>query len=373
MSQSKMNRVVRLAQAARKRGLDWVLCMLPENIFYFSGFRTMLYTKFIGILVPIKDDSDAVLIASAVDERLVRGKIWSPHWFKKTLLWGVEKGYEHRTPWDALKTCLTLGTRLGVDAIQFSFYRQLLQHFPGLQVEDLQSEILELRSQKDDEEIKRVAEAYQLAMKIMARIPEWLQEPMTEAKLAAKVNFMASTEGADGWLFPTLVSCGEKILATHSPPLPLPLEPHKLIRVALGLQLDGYGSDIIRTYCIGQPPAEIVPIKNAFYEAQGAVIEMIRPGVTTTDLLAKVKEVYKKRGCLDHWRNLIGHGLGLTIHEPPTISGDDRTVLRENMILAVEPGLRCLPHGAFAHCDGVKVTADGCERLSGGLMDLVIV
>jgi Xaa-Pro dipeptidase len=373
MSQSKMSRVSKLAQVAKVRNLDWVLCMLPENIFYFSGFRTMLYTKFIGVLIPVKEDSEAVLIASAVDERLVRGKIWSPHWFKKTLLWGVERGYEHKTPWDALKTCLVPGARLGVDAIQYNFYRQLLQHFPGIEVEDLQNAILELRSQKDDEEIKKVGEAYKLAMKIMARIPEWLQEPMTESKLAAKVNFMASTEGTDGSLFPTLVSCGEKILATHSPPLPLPLEPHKLIRVALGLQLNGYGSDIIRTYCIGQPPQEIVPIKDAFFEAQEAVINMIRPGVTTADLLAKVREIYKKRGCIDNWRNLIGHGLGLTIHEPPTLSGDDRTMIRENMILAIEPGLRCPPHGAFAHCDGVKVTAGGCERLSGGLMDLVTV
>ena len=373
MTQDKMTRVSRLIQTAKAQDLDWVLCMLPENIFYFSGFRTMLYTKFIGVLIPVKDDLEPVLIAPAVDDRLVNGNIWSPHWFKKALVWGVEKTFEHKSPWDALKTCLSPGMRLGVDAIQFNIYQQLLQHFPGLDVQDIQSEILAIRSQKDEEEIKKVAAAYQLAMKIMTQVQQWLQEPMTESQLAAKINYMATNEGADGYLFPTLVSCGEKILATHSPPLPRPIEPNKLIRVALGIQLDGYGSDLIRTFCVGQPPSDVLPIKNAFFEAQQAVIDMIRPGVSTADLLAKVKEIYEKRNCLNNWRNMIGHGLALSIHEPPAIAGNDRTEIRENMILAVEPGLRCLPHGAFAHCDGVRVTTDGCERLSEGMMDIVSV
>ena len=373
MDQTKRDRILRLAELGKDQDLDWILCTLPENIFYFSGFRTMLYTRFIGVLVPVKEDREPVLIASYIDRRLVQEKIWSPHWLKETVLWGPGAEYEDKTPFDALKHFLNPGNRLGVDAIQYDFFRQLTEIFAGLEVVDLQQGILNIRMVKDAEEIKSISSAYQLAMKVMAKIPEWLQKPMTEIELAAKMTHMATLEGADGALFPTLVSCGEKMLAYHSPPLPRPLKPNELIRIAFGPQIDGYGADVVRSFCIGKPPKEVLPKKDAFFEAQNAVISMLRPGVSSTELLGKVEAVYTQKGCLANWGCNIGHGLALTIHEPPRIAGTDRTVMHENMILAIEPGLSCPPYGAFAHCDGVRVTAEGSERLSDGMMDLVVV
>jgi len=66
--------------------------------------------------------------------------------------------------------------------------------------------------------------AYRLAEKIMAQVPGWLENPMTESELAAEMTRAASIEGAEGTIFPTLVSCGEKMLAYHSPPLPRPIK-----------------------------------------------------------------------------------------------------------------------------------------------------
>jgi len=373
MNQDKFKRIQVLTELGRDSDLDWILCMLPENIFYFSGFRTMLYTRFIGVLVPVKEKREPVLIASYIDRRLVQEDIWSPHWFKETLIWGPGAEYEHKTPWDALKVYLTSGMRLGVDAVQLDFYEQLMEVFPGTEVVNLQKEILDLRMVKDDDEIQKITTAYSLAEEIMALVPEWLGEPMTEAELAAEMTRAATIEGAEGTLFPTLVSCGEKMLAYHSPPLPRPLKENELIRVAFGPILDGYGSDILRSFCIGKPPNEVLPLKDAFFEAQEAVVDMLRPGVTSSELLKKVEAIYTDRGCLKNWAYNIGHGLALTIHEPPRIAGADETVMRENMILAVEPSLGCPPYGAFAHCDGVKITAGGAEWLSTGLRDLVIV
>jgi len=373
MNQDKLKRIQALTELGGDSDLDWILCMLPENIFYFSGFRTMLYTRFIGVLVPVKEKREPVLITSYIDRRLVQEDIWSPHWLRETMIWGPGAEYEHKTEWDALKVYLTPGMRLGVDAVQLDFYEQLRKIFPGIEAVNLQKEILDLRMVKDDDEIEKVSNAYKLAVKIMARVPEWLQQPMTESELAAEMTRAATIDGAEGTLFPTLVSCGEKMLAFHSPPLPRPLEKDELIRVAFGPIVDGYGSDIIRSFCIGTPPAEVLPLKGAFFEAQEAVVDMLRPGVTSSELLKKVEAIYTDRGCLKNWAYNIGHGLALTIHEPPRIAGADETVMRENMILAIEPSLGCPPHGAFAHCDGVKITAGGVEWLSTGLRDLVIV
>lgn len=373
MEESKRKRIQALTELGKGCDLDWVLCTLPENIFYFSGFRTMLYTRFIGVLVPIKEEREPVLITSYIDRRLVLENVWSPHWFKETLLWGPGTEYEHKTPWDALKVCLTPGMRLGVDAIQFDFYQQLIETFPDTDVINLQQEILDRRMVKDDEEIQKVETAYKLAEKIMAKVPEWLQHPMTEAELAAEMTRAATIEGAEGTIFPTLVSCGEKMLAYHSPPLPRPLKENELIRVAFGPVVEGYGSDVLRSFCIGRPPSEVLPLKDAFFEAQEAVVDLLRPGVTSAELLKKVEEIYTNRGCLGNWAHNIGHGLALTIHEPPRIAGADQTVMHENMILAIEPSLGCPPHGAFAHCDGVRITTKGAQWLSTGLRELIVI
>jgi Xaa-Pro aminopeptidase len=373
MDHSKQKRIQALTDLGKDHDLDWILCMLPENIFYFSGFRTVLYTRFIGVLAPVKEDREPVLITSYIDRRLVKEDIWSPHWFEETVIWGPAAEYEHRDPWDALKVFLSAGMRLGVDAIQYDFYEQLIDVFPDLKVVNLQPKILDIRMVKDEEEIQKVKAAYQLAEKIMARVPDWLQQPMTEAELAAEMTRAAAVEGAEGTIFPTLVSCGEKMLAYHSPPLPRPLKDNELIRVAFGPVLDGYGSDVLRSFCKGRPPAEVLPLKDAFFEAQEAVVDLLRPQTTSADLLNKVEEIYTKRDCLGNWAYNIGHGLALTIHEPPRIAGTDQTVMRENMILAIEPSLGCPPYGAFAHCDGVRITKEGAEWLSTGLRDLVVV
>ena len=374
MSVNKMERIERLVAAGQARGVDWILCTLPENIFYFSGFRTLFYTRFIGVLVPVKVKREPVLVVSFIDRKIVEEKFWSPHWFAEVAMWGPTAAERYKSPWEALKAYLQPGMSLGVDAIQYDTYEQLVQSFPGLRVTNVQSDILSLRMVKDEEEIRKVAHAFALTEKVMAMIPGWLQRPMTEAELAAEIYRAARREGAEEIFYPVLVSCGSKMLAFHSPALPRPIKENELLRVALGFQAEGYGSDLVRTFCKGRIPAEAIPLKEAFFEAQEAVFAMLRPGVRSSQLLEKVEEVYRRRNCLQNWLNInIGHGIALTIHEPPRIAGTDDTVIQENMLLAIEPVVSCPPHGVIAHCDGVRITARGCELLSPSMRDIVPV
>ena len=373
MTLKKMERSQRLAAAGRARGLDWILCTLPENIFYFSGFRTLFYTRFIGVLVPVKEKREPVLITSFIDRRIVEEKFWSPHWFNEVAIWGPTPDESYKTHWDALKAYLKAGISLGVDAIQYDFYEQLVQTFPGLKVVNVQNDILSLRMVKDEDEIDKVARAFALTEKVMAMIPGWLQKERTETELAAEIYRAARLEGAEEAFYPVLVSCGSKMLAFHSPALPRPIKENELIRVALGFQVDGYGSDMVRTFCKGRVPAEAVPLKEAYFEAHEAVLDMLRPGVRSSGLLKKVEEIYRRRGCLKNWLNNVGHGIALTIHELPRIAGADDTVLQEDMLLAIEPMVTCPPYGAIAHCDGVRITAQGCTPLSSKMRDIITI
>ena len=373
MDANKARRIQQLVAVGEGRGLDWILCTLPENIFYFSGFRTLFYTRFIGVLVPVREQREPVLIVSFIDRKIVEGDLWSPHWLKEVAIWGPTGEDRYKTHWEALKAYIRPGVTLGVDAIQYDFYEQLVQTFPGLKVVSLQNDMLNIRMVKDEDEIQKVAHVFALTERVMGMIPAWLQKPMTEAELAAEIYRAARLEGAEDAFYPVLVSCGAKMLAIHTPALPRPIKENELIRVALGFQVDGYGSDVVRMFCRGRVPAEMLPFKEAYFEALEAVFGMLRPGVRSSQLLAKVREIYEKRNCVKNWLNSLGHGVALTIHEPPRIAGTDDTVIQENMLLAIEPVLFCPPHGAIAHCDGVRITAHGCAPLSSRMRDVITV
>ena len=106
-----------------------------------------------------------------------------------------------------------------------------------------------------------------------------LQKPMTEIELAAEINYAALSAGAEGNFYPTLVSAGAKMLAFHSPPLARPIKPNEMIRVASVCSSDGYGSDVVRHFCIGQPQEELLALKEPYFEALDATFEKLRPGV----------------------------------------------------------------------------------------------
>jgi len=373
MDTKKAERIRRLVAAGRGRGVDWILCTLPENVFYFSGFRTLFYTRFIGVLVPVSEAREPVLIAPFIDRKIVETDVWSPHWLNEVAIWGPTADDRYKTQWEALQAYLRPGIKLGVDAVQYDFYEQLVQAFPGLTVVNVQGDMLNIRMLKDEDEIRKVAEAFALTERVMAMIPAWLQKPITEAELAGEIYRAARYEGMEELFYPVLVSSGAKMLAIHTPALPRPIKEHEMIRVALGFQLDGYGSDVVRMFCRGSLPSELVPFKQAYFEALEAVLAMLRPGVRSSQILAKVRQVYDRHGCAKHWLNSVGHGLALTIHEPPRIAGADDSVMQENMLLAIEPLLFIPPYGAIAHCDGVRISANGSTPLSSQMRDIVTV
>ena len=101
---------------------------------------------------------------------------------------------------------------------------------------------------------------------------------------------------AEDIFYPTLVSCGTKMLAFHSPPLNRPIKENELVRIAFGLQLEGYGSDIVRHFCIGAMPAELEPLRKAFYEVRRIIADTILLGLDSADLLKLVKDLYPLTG-----------------------------------------------------------------------------
>ncbi len=360
-------RIDRARAVARDAGVDYVLLGLPENLYYFSGFRTMLYSRQTFVCIPACTAVDPVLIAPTVDRRLINEGIWTECFIEDIRFWGPEGSADvYPSHVAALSELITEGASVGIDGIRYDWASGLAADLkPAGGFVPISGAIDATRMKKDDTEIARIREANELAFEVLDEfVPRMIRdsESITEVELASEIERHVRNRGADGFACPVLVSHGDKMMAPHSPPLPRPIGPGIPTRVVLDCTIDGYTSDIIRTYILGDAPRELQQREDAFLRAQSQCFAVLRPGVSGRDLLETVRGVYEEEGVLSLWGRNIGHGLGLTIHEPPRIAGGDETILQSGTVLAVEPVLAGIEGmGTYAQCDCCVITDDGCE------------
>jgi Xaa-Pro dipeptidase len=368
---SKTDRSTRLASLRQSQDLDAILLTTPANLFYFSGFRTTLYTRFNGLLASAKGET---LVTSYVDEQLAKQQIWGPVWVRDIRIHGpIARADVFQNHLDTLRPELSDARRIGVDGISFALYSELKAAFPDLEIRDVSAPLNGLRAIKDGGEVADIRRACEIALAGMAHARSALARPgVSEMELGAELEFEARRAGADGYGYPILISSGEKIMAPHSPPSVEKIAPDvPFVRIAFAPSFNGYTSSIIRTFCPGRPPPAMQRLADAFFVAMRDIEAMLRPGATVQDILRTVAASYEKRGVRELWGGDMGYSLGVTVHEPPRIGGSDATELTAGMVLAIMPGLRRPGEATFHHSDVYLVTADGCECLSTGLKEIL--
>lgn len=366
---SKAERLERLSGLKDELGLDALILSSPGNVFYFSGFRTTLYTRFNGLV--LAGDAAPVLITSYIDEQLAKKQIWGPVWVGDVRIHGpIQRPDVVPLYQDALKPVLRGARRVGVDAISLATAREIESACPEIKLVEISPRLAEIRLKKDPDEVEKIRRASEIALECLDAARKVLGRPgVTEIDVGAEVEFQARRLGADGWGYPILISSGEKITAPHAPPLPMPIpDDVPFFRIAFAPTFDGYTTSIIRTYS-REPNALTRRYEAAFFEAMADLQETLRPGKTVQDILATVAACYEKYAVRSDWGGDMGYSLGVTIQEPPRIGGSDTTVIPAEATLALMPGLRKPGEGTFHHSDVYVVRETGlellCDRLQG--------
>ncbi len=131
-----------------------------------------------------------------------------------------------------------------------------------------------------------------------------------------------------------------------------------------GAEVGGYTTELERTMIVGEPNAEFQTRFGQMMTLQQVAFDALRPGRPLPDVEAEVSGAFKSLGLQEHQRHHTGHGIGLEGHEAPFIDQGDPTVLAENMVFSIEPGLYIPGLAGFRHSDTVVITATGCERLT---------
>ncbi len=222
----------------------------------------------------------------------------------------------------------------------------------------------ELRLIKDDSEIEKLRAAVQLNERIFTELLELIKPETTEAQLAAEIHFRALMYGAKGYSFEPIVASGVHASKPHAGFTTEPLVRGAPLTIDMGVQLDGYCSDMTRTVFVADCPPEWEKVYNLVREAKDLAFAAIRPGKLGRDIDAVARDLIYGAGFEGKFEHGLGHGVGVEVHEGPTLSKMGDKELRPGMVVTDEPGIYLPGQGGVRIEDMLVVREDGAEILN---------
>jgi len=226
--------------------------------------------------------------------------------------------------------------------------------------------IEELRAVKDDWELAVLREAGARLSAVAACILPKVSAGQTERQVAWEIDVALHSAGFERPAFETIVAAGPHAARPHHRPTARRLETGELVLLDFGGVFDGYAVDMSRTVGLGQVDPRRQQWLVAVQEAQAAAIAATAPGRLPSEIDAAARRTLAAAGLGEYFVHSTGHGLGLDVHERPTIGarGDGAGPVRPGMVFTVEPGVYVADSGGVRIEDDVLVTATGVERLT---------
>jgi len=222
-----------------------------------------------------------------------------------------------------------------------------------------------LRQVKDAGELARIERAAAIADGALGEVRELVRAGSTEAEIALALDTAMRRLGAEDRAFETIVASGPNAAKPHARPTSRRLEPGDPVVVDFGATVEGYRSDMTRTFCVGgEPTGRLAAVFAAVAEAQAAGLRAIRPGLVAGEVDRACRDVVGAAGFGDAFEHGTGHGVGLDIHEAPAVGPGSTAILSAGVVVTVEPGVYLPGVGGVRIEDTVVVTDDGCRLVT---------
>jgi Xaa-Pro aminopeptidase len=243
----------------------------------------------------------------------------------------------------------------------------------GLELVPTHNEVEKMRWRKEPEEIERLEQAQAIADEAFQAVTAKLVDGITEREAALELDTFMRRAGADGLAFETIVAFGESAAEPHHTPTDRPLSGGELVKIDFGCVVGGYHSDMTRTVAFGEPPARMREVYQIVRRAQQAGVDAVRSGASGNEVDRVARELIRHAGYGDQYKHGLGHGVGLEIHEGPSLRPESEDVLPEGAVVTVEPGIYLDGVGGVRIEDMVEVTAEGGRVIPRTTKELVVL
>ena len=267
---------------------------------------------------------------------------------------------------------------LAVESMDMTLSRMsfLEKKFPDIEFiksDELSNNIYDMRTIKSTEEIEKIHKAQKIAEKAFDEILGFIRPGVTEREIALKLDNCMLENGAEGLSFETIALAGANTSMPHGVPGNYKVKNGDFVLMDFGAVYDGYHSDMTRTVCVGQSSEKMGKIYDIVLKAQLEALKKVKSGITGSELDGYARDIIDESGYGDFFGHSLGHGVGMEIHEFPTASSKSETILKENMVVTVEPGIYLPGEFGVRIEDFVVVTENSHQNLTNCPKKLIIL
>lgn len=351
------NHLEKLVQVLEKNDLDLAYISDPINIFYYTGFLADPHERTLAFFVDRNGDNflfTPELEVTAAKDAGFHGAVYGyldqedPY----------AKIYEHLSKFDAHFN------KIGIEKSQLTVSRldQLKKILPQAdEYFDLTGAIEQQRLIKTEDEIQKMVAAGKEADLAFEIAQQYCQPGISEVELVNKIEGGLREKGVLHMSFDTLVQTGKEAAKPHGEPSTNKVQDHDLVLFDLGTVHENYTSDATRTFAVGEINDRQRDIYEVCLEAQLAAMEMAKPGVTASQLDGVARDIISKHGYGEYFNHRLGHGLGISVHEFPSIMEGNDLELVPGMCFSIEPGIYIPGFAGVRIEDCVYVTDHGAS------------
>jgi len=361
-------RMESLRRYMKNKGITAVLVSDPAHQFYLSGFKALIYSRPILLIM---DSEQTGLIVPGLEEVHARREAY----VDQILVY-----YEHPNGNEVVTSPFALiadflkrypeGSTIGVDFSTTPANLTALIRDKGFDLQDIGEKLFRMRYVKDAEEIRLMEQAGELVNVAVSETLKACRPGVTEIEIDAKGNAALFEETSRRFPDATLdflvmsPSGVERSVMPHVFSNTRVLQHGDVLIHSRQVSLNGYRAELERTVILGEPTAEQRKAFQAAIDAQQAALEAIKPGITAAEVDRVAREWIEKAGYGEFFIHRTGHGIGISPHEKPYLRFDNDLVLQEGMAFTIEPGIYIPGVGGFRHSDTVILIADGSRLIT---------
>ncbi len=343
-------RITRLQKSMRRQKVQMALVYTPVNRLYFTGFAST-----VGLLA-IPQEGDALFFTDFRYGEMARKQID----FARVL--DSSKMYDRLNRMIKKAGVEKVGYEGSISKERFDFYEQKLEGFDAFV--NVEGEIRKLRAIKSRREQQRIREAVRLGDQVFENTLLEIRPGMTEWDIRRILRGWIDRLDAQGESFDCIVSIGANASQPHAHVTKKVLRHGQLLLIDMGIRLNDYCSDLTRTVFVGKPSAKMSEVYKVVLAAQKKALKNLRAGKTGAEIDAIARDYITDAGYDKKFGHGLGHGVGLEIHEAPTVSSVNEEPLKPGMVVTIEPGIYLPGIGGVRIEDMAIVRKDGCENLT---------
>lgn len=347
-----------LQQWVADQQLDLAYVSNFTDINYYTGFYSDPEERVTGLFV--FPDHEPFLFVPALSIEAVHKTGWP---------YGVFGYLDHEDPYaliaSAIKQVNPNPLKWGIEKDDLAVYKfeAMMREFPQATFPADISRFTEHQQLiKTPEELATMITAGEQADRAFQAGFKALKTGITEQQVVAEIEYAMMQEGVMHMSFDTIVQAGVDAADPHGGPEAIPINPGELILFDLGTDNHGYMSDATRTVAFGgEVPTKAKEIYDVCLEAQLTAMDAVRPGITAAALDKIARDIITKAGYGDYFNHRLGHGIGMSTHEFPSIMAGNNMTLTPGMCFSIEPGIYIPGVAGVRIEDCVHVTETGCE------------